>query len=94
MVKNKLHKRYTCTLKKKLNKLGFDVSEVDKCVFYKKGVIFTIYIDDRILFIKDPSQFEELCQAFTNKFEVEKKGDMEQVLGMKFTKEVNEINIT
>ena len=44
--------------------------------------------------MKDSSQFEEIFQVFTIKFENEKEGDIEQFLDMKFTKETKENHIT
>ena len=39
-------------LKEALKNIGFEQSQADNCVFYRKGVIFMFYIDDGLFFAK------------------------------------------
>ena len=39
---------------RELKKIGFTISAVEECMFFKKGTVFVIYVNDGILFIKDP----------------------------------------
>ena len=73
---------------------GFTMSAIEECMFFKKGMIFVIYVDDGTLFIKDPTQLKDIFPQFQREFEVEQKGDVQQFLGMNFAKSQNGISIT
>ena len=78
----------------KLEEIGFIKSKIDECMFFKDDMIFVLYVDDGILFMKDESKFESTFALLASKFDIEDKGDVEQFLGIKFTRAKDEFHVT
>ena len=71
-------------LEKWLLKLGYKPSAVDPCVYYRKVVIFPVYVDDRIFMSPNKSSvdkaIEELREA---KYNIEDQSNIAYYLGVK-----------
>ena len=74
---------FTC---EKLQEIGFQKSKIDECVFFKEDMIYVLYVDDGILFMRDPTKFKRIFALLASKFDIEDKGEVQQFLGMIFSK--------
>jgi len=70
----------------RLEKIGFQKSRDDDCVFYLEDMIFVVYVDDAIIFMKDRSKLKDIFSKLEAEFDMEEKGDVEQFLGLHFSK--------
>jgi len=70
----------------RLEKIGFQKSRVDDCVFDLEDMVFVVYVDDAIIFMKDQSKFKAVFSKLEAGFDGEEKGDVEQFLGLHFSK--------
>ena len=72
-----------------LRELGFMPSKIDPCVYYRKNLIFVVYVDDCVLM--GPSNevinkaIQDLCDS-KHKFKVEDLGEVKEFLGVKVEK--------
>ena len=62
-------------------------------MFFMTDIIFVLYVDDGIIFTKDKEKFDWIFAKLKEEFEVEQKGDVQQFLGVKFTKEKDHVTI-
>ena len=49
---------YNYLTQKLLEELGFERSQVDECVFYRKKTVYILFTDDSILAGPDPEEIE------------------------------------
>ena len=76
---------------KMLTKMDFQKLNIDECMFFKQYIIFIIYLDERIIFIKAHQHLIRYSNNLKKEWKVEKKWNVPQFLGMKFTKNEKEI---
>jgi hypothetical protein len=72
-------------LTKRLIKMGFIQSKYDPCMFYYKGHIMLIYIDDTILLGPTKEGIQEIMDKLHTCFNIEDEGDISDYLGVKVT---------
>ena len=75
------------TLSKYLQELGFKPLDANASVFYKKGVIIAIYIDDLFITKKDRKEINTLKKALNNRFKISDLGLVNFYLGMTVTRD-------
>ena len=63
-------------------------------MFFIKDVKFVPYVDHGIVFKKDATKFDWIFTPFHKECEVERQVNVQQFLGMQFTKLGNEVTIT
>jgi hypothetical protein len=74
-------------LKRGLEELGFEVSTVDECVFYRNTTVILVYTDDCIIIdTKSKDNIDMLIDELQSNFNVEDEGDLEDYLGVRVTK--------
>ncbi len=66
--------------------MGFVQSLVDPCLFYRKGVILIIYVDDCIIFTPKKSEADALVNELDREFNIEDEGDVTNYLGIHITR--------
>ena len=76
-------------LKKGLQECGFRQSAVDECVFYKKQVIFMVYVDDAILLSPLKSEIDTTLKDLRQNFKLTDEGDIAEYLGLQILKHSN-----
>ena len=75
---------YKYLTQKLLEELGFEMSQVDECVFYRGKTVYIIYTDDFILAGPDPEEIEQVLTYLKKaNLEVTDKGNIEEFLGVK-----------
>jgi Reverse transcriptase (RNA-dependent DNA polymerase) len=62
--------------------LGWTQSKADDCVYYKKDVIFCVYVDDGILFSPNENEIGECIKEFQAKFNISVEGDVSDYVGV------------
>jgi hypothetical protein len=77
-------------LDKGLQELGFKRSMVDECLYYRGRTLFLVYVDDGILIDPDPAAVEQAMKDLASKFEIEDEGDLDDYLGVKIDKGVED----
>ena len=96
-------KEWFTTLKQGLETIGFQASNGDPCLFFGHGIILLVYVDDCILFGRDPAKLDEIIQSMQNKFELtqeeissDSKIDLYAYLGVKVVhdKTTNAVTLT
>jgi Reverse transcriptase (RNA-dependent DNA polymerase) len=63
-------------------KLGWKQSTADDCVYYKKNVIFCVYVDDGILFLKFDEEIQECIAELQATFNISIEGDVSDYVGV------------
>ena len=53
---------YKYLTKKILKELGFERSQRDECVFYRRKTVYILYTDDSILEVPDPEEIEQVLK--------------------------------
>ena len=77
-------------LQKGLRNIGFTPSAIDDCVWYRKDVIFTFYVDDGILWSPREEGISEFLRDMRNetlagaKYDIDDMGDVNDYLGINF----------
>jgi hypothetical protein len=74
-------------LSKYLQELGFKPLDADASVFYKKGVIIAIYVDDLLITGKDHKEIDALKKALNYRFKISDLGLVNFYLGMTVTRD-------
>lgn len=75
-------------LKNGLIKIGFEVSQIDECVFYRKTSILLVYTDDCIIFDTESAKnIDKLIHELQQHFHIEDEGDVQEYLGVQVKKE-------
>jgi hypothetical protein len=64
-------------------KLGFEVSKIDECVFYRGTTVILVYSDDCIILDKTDEGIQKCIDDLQKIFEVEDEGTIEDYLGVK-----------
>jgi len=65
---------------------GFTQSSVDKCVFYRNGIMLLIFVDDTICLCKNLPDQKHLEAKLKKSFEITIKGSIADFLRVKFTR--------
>jgi hypothetical protein len=69
-------------LAKGLKKLGFMASLIDECVYYRKGIIFLVYVDDGIIAGASKEDIDQVIIDLQTLFNVSDEGDLTDYLGV------------
>ena len=70
------------TLKTFLEELGLKRSRVDPCIFFMKGVIIFVYVDDIIIAGESKETIEAIGDAFKKRFKMKDMGEPKRILGL------------
>lgn len=74
----------------KLCSIGFEPLLVDKCVFYRRDIIFTVSMDDGIFISGDDDSITKAIQDITEwGFEIEDQGHLADYIGVSIKKHCN-----
>jgi hypothetical protein len=73
------------TLSKYLQELRFKPLDANTSVFYKKGVIIAIYVDDLLITRKDRKEIDALKKALNHGFKISDLGLVNFYLGITVT---------
>jgi hypothetical protein len=65
------------------NKLGFEVSKIDECVFFRGKTVILVYTDDCIILAPTDEEIQQCIDDLQTIFEVEDEGTIEDYLGVK-----------
>ncbi len=66
-----------------IEKVGFEQSKVDDCVFYKGQVMYILYTDDSILAGPDPKEIDQVIEDMKKaKLDITIEGDLQDFLGV------------
>jgi hypothetical protein len=79
-------------LEKALKNRKFIPSTIDPCVFFRSDIVVIIYVDDCILFSKEPNVADELIQSLCTgqeNFKFEDLGTLQNYLGVQIIKGEN-----
>lgn len=71
------------------DKRGFKQSQVDPCVFFKKGIMILVYVDDCLIFSKDQKLTEETYQCLKKDFDLNDEGSIDKYLGIDIKRQKN-----
>ena len=72
-------------LKEGLEKIGFQASKVDECLFYRGKTMFVVYVDDGIIVDKDMNQIMKVIKELkTEGYDIEDKQSILDYLGVNF----------
>jgi hypothetical protein len=79
-----------------IEKVGFEQSKVDDCVFYKGQVMYVLYTDDSILAGPDPKEIDQVIEDMKKaKLDITIEGDLQDFLGVNIErKEDGTIHLT
>ena len=69
-----------------VNKLKFQQSKVDECVFYRGTTILLIYVDDGILCGASAAKIRTIIKELSDLYNVTDEGEMDTYLGVKITR--------
>ena len=73
-----------------MRSIGFTPSKFDTCLYYRKSIIFLVYIDDCIVFGPNDKAIDEvitdLCNS-TQNFTLDNQGDVGDFLGIQIQKQ-------
>jgi hypothetical protein len=72
-------------LSKYLQELGFKPLDANTSVFYKKGVIIAIYVNDLFITGKDRKEIDALKKALNHRFKISDLGLVNFYLGITVT---------
>jgi len=70
----------------RLLRMGFTQSNIDPCVFYYKGTVMLVYVDDTILLGPTREGINTVMQLLHSQFSIEDEGEISDYLGVKVTK--------
>jgi hypothetical protein len=70
-----------------LEDIGFTPSLIDKCVYYRKGMLFLVYVNNGIIAGPDPQAIEHIIIDLKSKFKVSDEGDLTDYLGVNIEKQ-------
>jgi hypothetical protein len=69
-----------------LEDIGFTPSLIEECVYYCKGMLFLVYVDNGIIAGPDPQAIEQIIIDHKTKFKVSDEGDLTDYLGVNIEK--------
>lgn len=74
-------------LRKGLEKLGFEASKLDECLFYRGDTMLLVYVDDCIIVSKTKESVHQVMEDLRDaKFDITDEGDICDYLGVKVEK--------
>jgi hypothetical protein len=62
--------------------IGFIQSNIDECVFYQRGMIFLVYVDDGIIAGPSEKDIKQVIIDLQATFDISNKGDLTDYLGV------------
>jgi hypothetical protein len=71
-------------LKKGLLARSWEPSEIDGCLFTKKGIILVVYVDDAILISPNKVQIQEEITSLQTDYDLTDDGELKDYLGTRF----------
>ena len=72
-------------LKEGLEKIGFQASKVDKCLFYRRKTMFVVYVDDGIVVDKYMNNIMKVIEELKAEgYDIEDKQSISDYLGVNF----------
>lgn len=77
---------YFLFMAKYLKSVGFKQSSIDPCVFFYKGVILLMFVDDFIIAGQNDAAINEAVELIKDNTDVEDKGEINDYVGVHFTK--------
>ena len=80
-------------LKYELLRRDFIMSEVDPCIFYKKGIIVLTYVDDCLTFAQDSSLVTDFYNSLQKDFNCTDEGEADGYLGVEIKKNNSTITL-
>ena len=80
-------------LKYELLRRDFIMSEVDPCIFYKKGIIVLTYVDDCLIFAQDSSLVTDFYNSLQKDFNCTDEGEADGYLGVEIKKNNSTITL-
>ena len=73
-------------LREGLEKIGFEVSKIDECLFYRDKTMFVVYVDDGIVVDKDMNKVQQVVKDLKEAgYDIEDKSTINDYLGVNFT---------
>jgi histone deacetylase 1/2 len=73
-------------LRKGLVDMGFQVSEIDECVFYRGDVILMAFVDNQIALSPNQASLDQLMIDLEARFDVTDEGELNDYLGVHINK--------
>ncbi|MEM7283838.1 MAG: reverse transcriptase domain-containing protein, partial [Pseudomonadota bacterium] len=73
-------------LRKGLLERGWEQSEIDTCVFTKRGIILILYVDDGILISPSEHLIQKEIESLVQGFDLTDDGDLKDYLGTRFVR--------
>jgi len=73
---------------------GFQLSNVDPCLFLHSDCIMVIYTDDCLIFAKEDSTIDQLIGELYKTYLLEDQGNIQDYLGIRITSDPNNKAIT
>jgi hypothetical protein len=70
-----------------LKQLGFVPSLIDECVFYRRGTLFLVYVDDGIIAGPSKEDIDQIIVDLQTLFKVSDEGDLTDYLGVNIEKQ-------
>ena len=81
-------------LRNGLLKLKFQLSSIDECLFYRRDILFIVYVDDGIICSRSDQAIDELISELKSIFDVEDKGSVVDYLGIHFSRDADSYRLT
>ena len=81
-------------LRNGLLKLKFQLSSIDECLFYRRDILFIVYVDDGIIYSRSDQAIDELISELKSTFDVEDKGTVVDYLGIHFSRDADSYRLT
>ena len=81
-------------LVRKLKIIGFEQSEVDKCVFFKGKMVYVLYTDDSILAGPDRNEVDKTIALMMTQLNMTVEGELKDFLGVNIQREGDKFILT
>ena len=86
---------YRYLTKNLLEELGFEISQVDECVFYRGKTVYIVYTDVSILAGPDPEEIYQVLKDLKKaNLELTDKGNIEDFLGVNIESREGQIKLS
>ena len=72
-------------LTKTLISMGLTQSKSDTCVYFAKGILIGVYVDDLIICTKHDEDYHRIMAALKNQFSIKELGVISYILGLRIT---------
>jgi hypothetical protein len=80
-----------------LKKIGLKESKFDPCIYYKiadgKMLMIAVYVDDFLIFGTDEAEIMKIKKQLCSEFKMKDLGEAKQCLGIRITREANQISL-